>query len=102
MCQKQRPANARERPGQRGNDNEWIEPGLKIDDDQKISQHDRAEQAKAQAGKRIFHGLDLSANRNVAALWQVLFNGLNAILDFISNAAEVAAIHGRVDVDHWL
>src|SRR5438876_7617722 len=102
MCQKQRPANARERPGQRGNDNEWIEPGLEIDDDQKISKHDRTEQAKAQACNRIFHGLDLAANRDVAALRQVFFDGLNALLDFVSHAAKVAAIHGRVDVDHRL
>src|SRR5712692_3985053 len=102
MRQQQRPANACERAGQRGNDNERIEPRLKIDDNQEISKHDRPEQAQAQSGKGTLHSLDLTANDDVAALRQILLDGLDELFDFVGDAAEVAAIHSRVDVDHRL
>src|SRR5713226_7926768 len=102
MRQQQRPANACERAGQRGNDNERIEPRLKIDDNQEISKHDRPEQAQAQSGKGTLHSLDLTANDDVAALRQILLDGLDELFDFVGDAAEVAAIHSRVHVDHRL
>jgi hypothetical protein len=42
------------RRGQRRDDDEGIEPGLEVDDDQHVDQHDGADQAEQQAVERAF------------------------------------------------
>ncbi len=44
---KQEPGNPGERCGQRGNHDERIQPGLKIDYDQQVNQYDRERQARS-------------------------------------------------------
>ena len=44
--QEQRPCDARQCAGQGRNDDEGIDPGLEIDDDQEIHEHDRGEEAE--------------------------------------------------------
>src|SRR5207245_8545588 len=51
---------------------------------------------------RTLHGLDLSANVDMAALGQILFHGLDVLLHLVRNAAQVAPIHRSVNVDHRL
>ena len=47
--------------GKGGDDHERIEPGLEIHHDQKIDQHNGADQAQEQAGEGGVHGDDLAA-----------------------------------------
>ena len=102
MCQQQRPANPCERARQRGNDNERIKPRLKIDDDQQISKHDCAEQTQSETLEGVLHGLDLSPNVDVAAFWQIFFDGMDVLFHFIGHAAEVAAVHRGIQIDRRL
>ena len=64
----QHPDDARQARRQRRNDDERIGPGLEIDDNQQIDQHDRAEQAEQQAGKGAVHRLHLAEQHDGAAL----------------------------------
>ena len=64
--------DAGERRGQRGDDDERIEPGLEVDDDQQIDQHDGEDQADEQADVGAAHGLDLAAHVDEAAARQSL------------------------------
>src|SRR5215472_13897341 len=103
MREQQHAANAGQSPRQSGNNNERIEPRLKIDHNQEISKNDRAKQTIAQSDERAFHRLDLAANDDVASSWQTFcFDCLDALLHLISDAAEIAPIDGRIYIDHRL
>ena len=99
----QHPADAGERAGQRGDDDEGIEPRLEVDDDQKIDEHDRADEADGQPCEGGLHRLHLAADHDVAAPGKLWFDVLHDLLgDFVGDAAEVAAVDRGVDVDHAL
>src|SRR6266571_1086768 len=100
--QQQHPADAGQRARQRGNDNERIEPRLKIHHDQQIRKDNRTKQAKPKTSEGTLHRLDLSASDDVTAFWQFFLDILNALFHFVGDAAEVAAVNRGVDVDHGL
>ncbi len=54
--------DTRQRGRQRRDDDERIEPRLKIDHDQQVDQHDGERQTAQQAGDTTSHGVDLAAN----------------------------------------
>src|ERR1700733_1194892 len=85
--------------GKRGDDDEWIEPGLKVNHDEKVDQDDGKYQAAQQAAERRLHGVDLAADDQLRSARQ-LFAGLgdNAI-DVGGDAAQVAILHVAEDVD---
>ena len=57
--------------GKRGDDDERVRPGLEVDDDQQIHQHDRADEADRKPGVRLQHGLDLAAQQDSRAARQL-------------------------------
>ena len=59
--------DAGERRGQRGDDDEGIEPGLEVDDDQQVDEHDGEEQAEEQTDVGAVHRLDLTAHADEVA-----------------------------------
>ena len=63
------PASA---PGSADDDDERIEPGLEVDDDQQVDEHDRHRQAGQQAEERRAHRLDLAAHDDLRAARQIL------------------------------
>ena len=65
--------DAGKRGRQRGDDDEGIEPGLEVDHDQQIDEHDGEGQAGEQAEVGAVHGFDLAAQRDEGAARQVLF-----------------------------
>src|SRR5882724_3407815 len=96
------PADSGESAGERGDDDERINPGLKIDDDEQVGKKDGSDEADAEADKGVAHGLYLAANDDVAAAGQIFFDGLNVLEDLFGNRAEVAAVDGSVNVNHGL
>src|SRR5580700_1251872 len=98
----QDPANAGERAGQRGDDDEGIEPRLEVDDNQKINEDDSANEADGQPGKGALHGEHLAANHDVTAPGELAFDIFDLLGNFVGDAAEVAAVDGSVDIDHGL
>src|SRR5713101_3089592 len=98
VSDQENPADSGESAGERGNDDERINPGLKIDDDEQVSKKDGSNEAD----KGVAHSLYLAANDDVAAAGQVFFDGLNLLENFFGNRAQVAAVDGSVNVDHGL
>ena len=47
--------------GQRGDDDEGVEPGLKVDDDHEIDQQNCAREPEIELAVGVRHGLDLAA-----------------------------------------
>src|SRR5271156_4444551 len=101
MRDEQEPGNACECRGQRGNHDERIEPGLKVDDDEQVYQYDRECQSTQKADVRSSHGLNLSADNDSRTARQLLAGGANDLVYVPRNAAEVAAGDRTEDVDDW-
>ena len=76
-----RPDHAGQRAGQRGDDDERIEPALEIDDQQQVDQHDGHDQPDAQAGEAGVHRLRLAAQHDEAAARQLLLRLRDQRLD---------------------
>ena len=55
MGQEQGPRDARQGTRQGRNDDEGIEPGLEVDDNQQIDQYDRSKQSEDQLGIGLVH-----------------------------------------------
>src|SRR5690242_9112514 len=96
------PANARKGAGKSGDDNEGIEPGLKIHDDEQVGENDSADQAVAESGERRLHRGDLAANNDVAAARKLALNRGDTFFHRVGDRAEVAAVNGGINVDHGL
>ena len=99
MAQEQGPRDARQRAGQGRNDDEGIEPGLKVDDDHQIDQHDRGEQSEDQLGIGVVHQCGLAVNFERGAAGQLVLHAVSHLLDVCYNPAEVAPFGGDIDVE---
>ena len=99
---KQHPNDAGERAGQRRDDDEWVEPGLEIDDNHQIDEHDGASEAKIQLAISVVHGADLAAYRHIGAPRHVLAGCLQDALEVARNGTEIAALHGAENIDDRL
>src|SRR5207302_1476990 len=97
VSDQENPADASESAGERGDDDERINPGLKIDDDEQVGKKDGSNEADAETDEGVPHSLYLAANNDVAASGQILFDGLNILEDFFGNRAEIAAVDGSVN-----
>src|SRR6185295_3213999 len=99
MGQEQCPCDARQRAGQGRNDDEGIEPGLEIDDDQQIDQHDRAEQSEDQFEIGVPHQLGLAVDLNLSAARLLVLQAMDNLFDVYQHGAEVALFGRDIDVD---
>jgi hypothetical protein len=90
--------DAGQRRGQRGDDDEGIEPRLEVDDDEQVDEDDGEAEAAEQAGVGAAwsppgRGPDEGAAR------QALRVVAQDALDVAADGAEVAALHVAVDID---
>ena len=58
--------------GQRGDDDEGIEPGLEVDDDDEIDEHDCAREPEIELAISAGHGLNLAAQHDIGAARNIL------------------------------
>ena len=100
MGYKQEPGNPGEGRGQRGNHDERIEPGLKVDDDQQVDEHDREGQSAQKANVGGLHGLNLSANNDSRTARQLLTGSVKDLVDIAGHATEIAPGDSAKDVNH--
>ncbi len=90
----------RQRRGQGGDDDERIEPRLEIHHDQQINQHDGETKAGEQSDVGRAHGLQLPANVDEAAARKRPRFGIDNALNVRSDRAQIATLHGAVDIHH--
>src|SRR5205823_4962559 len=95
---KQEQDEAGQRGGQRREDDEGIEPRLKIDDDQEIHQDDGEDEATQQADVGRMHRLQLSPNSDETATRQRGSMGIDDTGEVTADGAEVAVLHGAVNI----
>src|ERR1700730_10036446 len=100
MGYKQKPCNAREGRGQRGNHNERIEPGLKVDYDQQVNKHDREGKSTQQTDVGGAHGLNLSTDNHSRTTRQLLARGVYDLVYITSHAAQIASCDRAKDIDN--
>ena len=74
--EEQHPDDAGERGRQRRDDDERIEPGLEVHDDQQVDEHDRERQAGEQPVNDVRMVCDLAAHDHLRAARQVLALGV--------------------------
>ena len=98
----QHPDDASERPGQSRNDDERIEPRLEIDDDNQIDKHNGTGKPEIELGVGAGHCVNLAPHHHMGAA-RCVFGGLvQDPVDVSGDRAEIASLHGRVDVDDRL
>ena len=72
MRNQQRPDDPDQRAGQCRDDDQRVEPGLEVDDQQQVDEHDRAEDAEREAAVGGRHRRNLAAQPDFGPLRQVL------------------------------
>ncbi|ARF90813.1 putative autotransporter protein [Burkholderia cenocepacia] len=98
----QHPCDAGERCRQSADDHERIEPRLEVHDHQQVDQRDREREAAEQPRERLVHRLHLAAQHDRRAGRQLRARGVDELRHVARDAAEVAPLHGREDVEHRL
>src|SRR5207247_10553093 len=98
----EQPHDAAEPGGQRGDDDERIEPGLEVDDQEQIDEQDGEDQAEAQANEGGVHALDLAAHGDRVTGRQLGSELGRDLLDGGGDAAKVAVLHVGIDVEDRL
>src|SRR5207237_8747854 len=82
-----------------GDDDEGIEPGLEVHDDQQVDEHDGEGEPGQEPDVGRPHGPQLPAHREEAAARELGPVGVRDPGDVTADGAEIAVLHGAVDVD---
>ena len=98
LGQEQGPEDAGQRPGQRGQDDERVEPRLEVHHHQEVDEQDREHQPGRQPEERAVHALHLAADHDRAAARQALPGRVHDLLDVGRDRPEVTALDVGVDV----
>src|ERR1700678_1486702 len=98
----QEPDDSRKRARQSHQDDERIEPGLEIHDDEQINENNRKREPPEQARKRRIHGQNLAADDELRAPWQVLLVFLDDRVDLARKTSQIASLYGAENVDDRL
>src|SRR5437870_12497493 len=98
MREKQADNDPGERRRQSRDDDKRIEPGLKIDHNQQIDQHDGKAKASEQTDIGRPHRLELATNPDEAATRQELPVRLDNPREFTTDGAKVPVLDGSVHV----
>ena len=99
VSDEQHPDDAGQSGRKRHDDDERIEPGLEIDDDQQVDQDDRKAKADEQLLIGAGHGGRLTANGDGRAFGKIGARIVDDLLDVGRHAAEIAILRRRVDID---
>src|SRR5580704_3818877 len=97
---KEKQNNSGQRSGKRGDDDERIKPGLKIDHDEQVHQNDGKAQAADQANVGGAHGAVLTAGRDEAPTRKQLSVRFNNTVHIAANRTEIPVLYRSVDIDH--
>ena len=89
-----------QRGGKRRDDDERVQPGLKIHHDQQVHQHNRETQAGQQADIRRAHGVELPAHGDEAAARKRAPVRVDDSRDVAARAAQIAILHRSVNIHH--
>src|SRR6267143_3237350 len=84
----------------RGDDDEGIEPRLKVHHDQEVDENDGKDESAQQPEVRGAHGLQLAPDGDEAAARQGLSVGIHNARDLAAHRTQVAALNGGVNIDH--
>ena len=84
--------------GQRRDDDERVEPGLEVDDDQQIDQHDREGQADHELLIGARHGRHLAPDRDRRPLRKLAERVVDDFLDVRGDAAEIPILCRSIDI----
>ena len=98
----QHPNDAGERRRQRADDDERVEPGLEVDDDKQIDQHDRQRQAGEQLACRPPSSSPSARATRQSRRAARPSRSPQDLPDVAGNGAEIAAGVGRINVDDGL
>ncbi len=96
---KEKDHDSRHGGGKRGDDDERVQPGLKVNHDKKVDQDDGKNQAAQQAAERRLHGVDLAANDQLRSARQFSARLVDDAVDIGGHAAQIAILHVAEDVD---
>ena len=99
IAREQHPDNAGQRSRQRHDDHERIEPGLEVDDDQQVDQHEGQRQTDEELLVGARHGRDLTAQGHAGAVRNLVARLLHQLSDVCGDTAEIAPLRRREDVD---
>src|SRR5580700_173731 len=99
MCYEQETDDAGKRGGKRGDDDEGIEPGLKVHHDQEIDENDGEDESAQQPEVRGAHRLQLAPDGDEAAARQGLSVGIYNACDLATHRSQVAALDSGVNID---
>ena len=99
--EEQHPDDARQSRRKPHDDHERIDPGLEIDDDQKVDQDDRHRQTDKQLPVSIRHGARLPPNRDGRTFGQLRAGIVDDFLHVGGDAAEIPGLCGRIDIHDW-
>src|SRR5258708_38751424 len=100
MRYKQEPGNPGECCGKRGDHDEGIEPGLKVDYDQQVYKHDRERQSAQKADVGGSHRLNLTTDNNSRTARQLLACGINDLVNVGGDGTQVASRESSKDGNH--
>src|SRR5690349_5533624 len=100
MCYEQETDDPSKRGRKCGDDDERIEPGLKVHYDQEVDQNDGEDESAQQPEVRSTHGLKLAFNGYEAAARQGLSVGIYNACDLAAHGSQVAALNVCVDINY--
>jgi hypothetical protein len=100
--EEEHPCDAGKRARERGDDDERINPGLEVDDDEEVNQHHGEHQTGRQPDERGAHGLHLAADGGETPARQILLRVVHDLAHFRRHAAKVPPLHAGVYVHDGL
>ena len=100
--EKEHPQNAGKRTGERGDDDEWISPGLEIDHHQEIDEERGKDEAESEFVERGVHAFHLTAHSNSAAGCEFWTDLVHNLCDLIRDAAKIRALHIGINIEDRL
>src|SRR5580658_1745450 len=95
----QEPGDSREGCGKRSDNDERVQPRLKVHDDKEVDKDNSEDQPCQETDVRRTHRLHLAAHNNLRAAGQLWPHLIDDMCNVAGNAAEIASLHRAKDVD---
>src|SRR4029079_13554715 len=101
LREKQHPHGSTERKWNGRENDERIDPTLKVDHQKQKNQHDGQGHSGEQARITLFHGLYLTTEGYRNSLGSVLPDGVNNLDNFRGRGIQIASLHISVHIKNW-
>ncbi len=99
-CQEQHPHHAADSKGHRGQDDQRIDPALKIDDEDQVDQDHGDCHAGKQPVEAVAHGFHLARKRHMGRLGCRRGIRRQNLVDSCRGRCEIGSLNVGVDVEH--